>query len=269
MDDLLQDGRKASSGARAWATAASSILMRPARSRSRRFAQVELGIDPQAAKNKALADAAISKFTLAVAVERYLDFKKPVLRAVEPCGGGALFRGPLGRPMLTQPLETIRRLDVASRLQEVAKAHGRVSASRARANLSSLLSWAMREGLIDSNVVIGTNNPAPPSSRDRVLSAPELAAAWNTCGGDDDHGRIVRILDSDRATPQRSSRSMMWDELDLDGAMWRIPGDRTKNHRDHDVPLSPQVLEYFERARPLRATPCVRTRRHQRLRRVE
>jgi integrase len=205
-----------------------------------RFAQVELGIDPQAAKNKARADAAVSKLTLAVAVERYLDFKKLVLRPSSHAAAVHYFTVHW-KPLLDRPLETIRRLDVASRLQEVAKTHGRVSASRARANLSSLLSWAMREGVIDSNVVIGTNNPAPPSSRDRVLSAPELAAVWNACGGDDDHGRIVRLL---ILCAQRRSEvgSMMWGELDLDGAMWRIPGGRTKNHRDHDVPLSPQVL---------------------------
>jgi hypothetical protein len=41
----------------------------------------------------------------------------------------------------------------------------------ARSYLSALYSWAMREGLCDSNPVINTNNPAAGlPSRDRVLS---------------------------------------------------------------------------------------------------
>jgi integrase len=219
-----------------------------------RFAQLELGIDPQAAKNKARADAAVSKLTLAVAVERYLDYKQAILRPSSHAAAQHYF-AVHWKPFLDRPLETIRRLDVASRLQEVAKRHGRVSASRARANLSSLLGWAMREGLIESNVVVGTNNPAPPSSRERVLSAPELAAVWNACGGDDDHSRIVRLL---ILTGQRRDEVgwMMWDELDLDNAVWRIPGSRAKNHRDHDVPLSPQALSIL-RALNRRERPYV------------
>jgi integrase len=205
-----------------------------------RFAQIELGIDPQAARNKARADAAVSKFTLAVAVERYLDFKKPLLRPSSHAAAAYYF-AVHWNPLLDRPLETIRRLDVASRLQEVAKAHGRVSASRARANLSSLLGWAMREGLIEANVCIGTNNPAPPTARSRVLTDQELVAVWKACDGDDDHSRIVRLL---ILTGQRRSEvgSMTWGELDLDNAVWSIPGARAKNHCDHSVPLSAAAI---------------------------
>ena len=35
---------------------------------------------------------------------------------------------------------------------------------------------------------------------------------------------------------------MTWEEVDLDAATWRIGGDRTKNKRPHDVPLSSQAV---------------------------
>src|SRR4051794_19738715 len=35
---------------------------------------------------------------------------------------------------------------------------------------------------------------------------------------------------------------MLWSELDLERALWRLPGSRTKNHRAHDVPLPTQAV---------------------------
>jgi integrase len=36
--------------------------------------------------------------------------------------------------------------------------------------------------------------------------------------------------------------SMVWSELDLERALWTIPAARTKNGREHEVPLSRQAL---------------------------
>jgi len=38
-------------------------------------------------------------------------------------------------------------------------------------------------------------------------------------------------------------RNAQWDEFDFDGALWAIPGARMKMGREHNVPLSSQVLE--------------------------
>lgn len=37
-------------------------------------------------------------------------------------------------------------------------------------------------------------------------------------------------------------------ELDLNQRVWVVPGVRTKNHRDHVVPLSPESVKVIERA---------------------
>ena len=37
-----------------------------------------------------------------------------------------------------------------------------------------------------------------------------------------------------------------WDEFNLDAAEWRIPAERMKMRRPHEVPLSRQVLGYLE-----------------------
>jgi site-specific recombinase XerD len=60
-------------------------------------------------------------------------------------------------------------------LTEIVANNGPIAATRARAALSTLFAWAIREGLADQNPVIGTNRPAEPRSRDRVLTDAELS----------------------------------------------------------------------------------------------
>jgi len=42
-----------------------------------------------------------------------------------------------------------------------------------------------------------------------------------------------------------------WAEFDLDGAVWKIPAERMKMRRPHEIPLSRQVLAYLAELFPL------------------
>ncbi|MDH2403707.1 hypothetical protein QCM77_27680 [Bradyrhizobium sp. SSUT18] len=99
----------------------------------------------------------------------------------------------------------------------------------------------IQEGLdIPGNPVLGTNRPEQPKSRDRVLSDAELAEVWQACG-DDDYGRIVRLLLL--TAPRRDEvGGMQWPELDTAAERWTLPSVRTKNHREHVLPLVPAAL---------------------------
>jgi integrase len=87
---------------------------------------------------------------------------------------------------------------------------------------------------------MGSNHPPEPPSRSRILNDAELAKIWSACG-DDDYGRIIRLL---ALTGQRRDEvgGMRWDELNLGKAEWTIPSARTKNSREHSLPLAPQAL---------------------------
>lgn len=145
------------------------------------------------------------------------------------------------KPLHSVSVFKITRRQVAARVAEIEAKHGAVSAARARTALSAMFNWAIREGLdILGNPVLGTNRPEQPKSRDRVLSDAELAEIWQACG-DDDYGRIVRLL---ILTAQRRAEvgGMQWPELDTTAERWTLPGSRTKNHRDHVFPLVPAAL---------------------------
>lgn len=214
-----------------------------------RFAQVELGTDPVAEKAKAKAKAAAAKLTLATTANRYLDAKKDVRRA-RTYNAAKLHFTVHWKPLRDRPIDgdnKIVRADVAARLQEITKEHGRHAAQAARRNLSALFSWAMREGLCETNPVVATNNPAEGAkSRDRVLSDAELAAIWHACA-DDDFGRIVKLLML-LGCRREEIGGLSWTEIPFETWIMTIPGTRTKNHHPLVLTLPTAALEILRSA---------------------
>lgn len=199
------------------------------------FAKVRQGIDPAKEKRNANAKAA-EVFELLAA-----DYLKGAKKRLRERSYESVKRNlethcaPLNR----KPIHEIDRKTVAERLKKIAEASGAVSANRARASLSAMFAWAIKQGLAEQNPVAGTEKHKE-TARDRVLSAAEIAAVWRACN-DDDYGRIVRLL---ILTGQRRDEvgGIMEGELQRDLRLWSLPADRTKNALPHDVPLSTAAL---------------------------
>jgi integrase len=210
-----------------------------------RFAKVELGVDPAAERTQARARA----LTLEVVAGRYLDAKRDRMRR-STLEGAERYFAQHWKPLHDHSLDAIKRADVAARLQELVKVHGRTSAARARGNLSALYGWAMREGLCESNPVLATNDPTEGMpTRDRVLNDSELRAVWNACENDD-FGRIVKLLLLSGCRRDEIG-GLSWSEIDLDTGVMTIPGTRTKNHRTLELML-PEVAIDILRSQPRR-----------------
>jgi integrase len=109
------------------------------------------------------------------------------------------------------------------------------TSARARSILNSFFTWSMQMGFIEQNPVIGTIKPTRNAPRDRVLSDSELAAVWNA-SGDDDFGRIVRLLCLTGAR-RKEIGGLRWSELNHDAGTWTLPPERSKNKRAHTLPL--------------------------------
>jgi integrase len=204
-----------------------------------RFAQIELGVDPAAEKAKARVEAAAAALTLGAVSERYLDAKRRALRH-NSFRAARLHLTEHWKPLAGRPLGSIGRADVAAQLQTLVKERGRIAAARSRTNLSALFAWALGEGLVDSNPVIGTNAPdAGVTPRERVLTDRELAAIWNAC--DDSSGRIVRLMIL-TACRRQEIGGLKWSEIDTDRGSVTIDAARTKNHRKLTLTLPPVAL---------------------------
>jgi integrase len=218
------------------------IKLEDARKAARkRFAEAQLGNDPAAERERERAKRAAKRHTLGAVAERYLDVKRDRLRP-SSYRASQLYLITHWAPLHGHTLDTIRRADVAAVLQEIVKERGPVTAGRARANLAACFGWAIREGLVDSNPVVGTNDPADGvRHRERVLSEAELATIWRACQ-EDAFGRIVRLLML-TGTRRAEIGDLKWSEIDLDHGIVTIPGERTKNHRPLILTLPPLALD--------------------------
>ena len=222
---------------------ADRLSLAQARAAARRaLARVSLGADPQAER---AAKRAAAEHTFAAAAEAYLAAKTH-LRPGTLRLNRLYLEGSYFGLLKNVPLAEITRADLAARLTVIARERGAGTAIAARRVASALLAWAVQEGWIENNPVVGTRKPPAPPSRDRVLSDPELRAIWNACA-DDDYGRIVRLLILLGARRQEIG-GMAWLELDLwDGlasmpSTWTLPAARSKNRRAHAVPLPAAAL---------------------------
>jgi integrase len=200
----------------------------------RLHARVKLGEDPASDKSEAKASAAR---TFKAVVDEYLekrrnDLSKGRLRErTYPDLERHLLKH--SKALHELQLSKISRADIASVLVSVTKNSGAVTANRVRTSLSGFFSWTIEQGIADTNPVIGTSRHEE-QSRDRVLAPAELRAIWNALG-DDDFGSIIKLL---ALTGQRAAEiaGLSWSEIADDTIV--LPGERTKNHRPHIVPLS-------------------------------
>jgi integrase len=207
---------------------------------SQRLAAVTLGDDPQ---GKKLAERARAANTLGAVIDSYLNAKKETLREASFEQAERYLRKHW-KPLHGLPIHTIHRRDIAARLTGISTDRGAVAADGARTALAAMFSWGLREGFVESNPVSATNRPAEPKSRDRVLTDAEIGEVWFACR-DDDFGRIVQLLLLTGCRREEIG-ALTWQEVDLQGAIIRLPGGRTKNGVAHDVPLTPLALAIIE-----------------------
>jgi integrase len=118
--------------------------------------------------------------------------------------------------------------------------------SRARAMLSCLsrmFRWLVQHRRVAQNPCAGVHRPDPPQARDRVLSNAEVIKFW--AAAEAERVEVSALLKLLLLTGCRRNEvaGMQRAELSDDGAVWSIPGSRTKNRKPHAVPLPPLARE--------------------------
>jgi integrase len=136
------------------------------------------------------------------------------------------------------------RRRIADELARLTVENGAVQSNRTRSSLSAFLNWCIGEGYIDINGAAQTNKHEE-IARSRVLSDAELRTIWNTLPKQGDYGDVIRLLILTGARLREISE-LRWSEIDLNAATITLPPSRTKNHRQHIVPLSAPALEILK-----------------------
>src|SRR5262249_232168 len=214
------------------------------------LANVHLGEDPQAEKE---AERAKGSRTLRSVADQYLEMKElEMQRGQYRTSSLRVTKIYLTRPQYFGPLHShaitdITVGDIAARLNYINKNSGTVTAGRARSPLSTMFSWAMRQGSMGAtpyNPASVTENPDDGQSRDRVLRDTELAAIWHACR-DDDFGKIVRLLIL-TACRREEIGGLRWSEVDRANGTITLPKERVKNNHEHILPLKPLALAIID-----------------------
>jgi integrase len=151
-------------------------------------------------------------------------------------------------PLHGLSVDTIDQRAIAERLGAIEKNSGAVTANRVASSLSAMFAWAMREGRVAANPAASVHK-RQERPRERVLNDVELALIWHALG-DDQYGVIVKLL---MLSGQRLSEiaALRWDECDFVRNIISLPASRTKNHRPHDIPLTPTMKALLQ-AQPKR-----------------
>jgi integrase len=143
-------------------------------------------------------------------------------------------------------IDSITRADIRALLARLADTP--VQANRLHAHVSKLFKWAVANDILVASPVAGIGRPAKEQARDRVLNDTELATIWRAADKIGyPFGDIVKLL---ILTGQRRGEitGVTWSELDLEGGIWTLPRERTKNGRRHEIPLSRQAAAILETA---------------------
>jgi integrase len=195
------------------------------------------GVDPLAERHT----ERLPVTTLGPVIDRYLARREPGMR---PRSFVEITRHlrKHASPLHGLALDAVTRRAVAQLLGEIEERSGPTERNRVRASLSKLWNWLISEGLAEVNVISATGKAEehPPH---RVLTEAELASVWRSLG-DDQFGDTVRLL---ILTGQRRGEigALRWSEIAGDTII--LPASRTKNKREHRLPLSPQAARIIAR----------------------
>jgi integrase len=154
----------------------------------------------------------------------------------------------------TQPIGNIKKRDVLALIDDLEGQGKMTLADNSFSYLRKFFGWARERDYIEHSPVEGIRRNHTSKSRDRFLSKAELGDVWAALSElEFPYGPMLRIL---LLTGQRKGEvaGMQWSELaeaDTGNQVWEIPANRTKNHRQHLVPITAA----FEREIDL--CPCV------------
>lgn len=161
-----------------------------------------------------------------------------------------------------RPLADITERDIIEALDELIERDAEIMANRLLAYLRLLFKWAKTRRIIPRDPSLEIAKPGAEHSRDRVLEVSELGIIWRATDPAELYGGIVRLL---MLTGQRRLEigAMRWAEIVEDYALETdrngtatetcnalvLPPERTKNGRQHVVPLSAPALDIIEARR--------------------
>jgi integrase len=209
--------------------------------------EIERGTDPAPQRLPITAYGSDGE-VIEVAAAKFLELHSKKIRPKTLEQYESILRNHLIPAWRGRSITSIRRRDAIALVERIALTHGTL-ANRTVATGSKFFAWMVARDMVDANPFTGVERPHQEQPRQNVIPDDALRALWIAGGELGAFGAALRMLILTGCRLQEVSQ-MTWSELDLDSRTWTIPGSRTKNGREHIVPLSTQAIEILEALLP-------------------
>ncbi len=217
---------------------------------ARRRAQEALGElsggrNPAAEKRAARTAAKAERETAADRVERVVDLfieRHAKAKTRDWRNTKGMLDSEIVRRWKGRRLSEITRPHVVALLDEVIDRGAPVRANRVFAEFRNMSKWALARGMIDRNPCDGLSSPTNETRRDRVLTDDEVRLVWQAAEAIGWHFRAIARLLLLTGARRDEVGEMRWSEVDLQAKTWTLPPARTKNKRQHEIPLSDDAV---------------------------
>lgn len=147
--------------------------------------------------------------------------------------------------------QDVKRRDIIAILDALVKRGSPIQANRGLAAIRRLFNWGIGRDIVEFNPCTAIERPGVEKSRDRVLSEVEIKTLWNGLPDAAMANTIKLVLKFGLVTLQRKGEVLNIEWSEIEGAVWTIPAEKTKNKLTHRVPLTNMALEILAEARGL------------------
>jgi integrase len=151
------------------------------------------------------------------------------------------------------PVSEIKTTDVLRILRKMEARGVYDSVLRVKQIVSRIMKFAVREGLVERDPTYELQGPdtfkSKPTKHHAAITDPKaFGGLLRAIAGYEGHFVIKTALQLSPLVFVRPGelRAMEWNEVDLENAMWSIPGHRMKMSSDHIVPLSTQAVALLQ-----------------------
>ena len=141
----------------------------------------------------------------------------------------------------------------AALIRKTIKATSRHRGHAVRCALGTMYRFGYSQRLVRSNPVLGLQFTHQSAPRDREPDADELRGVWRAIESGavtTQMGRVLKllILTGARNSMVSGARHDELRTLATANPIWKIKGSRTKNKKEHSIPLGPVATEMFREA---------------------
>ena len=161
--------------------------------------------------------------------------------------------------LLSMPVDQINKRDFLAVVQPLwrpADMGGKPATAKAvRVAVKNVLDWCEEQGHIEHNPAHGSFSQSLPPLRQgqrKAVTGQDAPGVYqaivNLGGSTSEIAKLCLRLIALTAVRKSEARAAKWSEVDLDAALWTIPGERMKAGQAHRVPLSPEAVGVLREA---------------------